>query len=246
MKKINFLLSVIIISVLTSCSIQKRHYMKGYNVQWNKKSNTINSAPPVVDDKIVLTASANNELIPVETKQELILNSTTAPEVVQDSCDVLKLKSNKELKVKVMEIGPSVISYKDCDNSDGITKTINKSKVAGITYNNGKEENAEVLREVKTEEPMPQPPSNQNNELPLVTHPSAKAAMIAGPCAFIPVIGWIFAIVAIIHSLVAWFGIEKNPKKYKGKKWALIGGALGMLGLIAGIIIVIVIFGFYL
>ncbi len=245
MKKINFLFSVIIISVLTSCSIQKRHYMKGYNVQWNKKSNTINSAPPVVDDKIVVTTSANNELIPVETKQELILNSTTAPEVVQDSCDVLKLKSNKELKVKVLEIGPSVISYKDCDGSDGITKTINKSKVAGITYKNGKEENAEVLEEVKTAEPMPQPQAQQGYDPGPVMHPSATAAMITGPCAFIPVVGWIFAIIAIIHSLIAWFAVEKNPKKYKGKKRALIGGALGLLGLIAGIIIVIVIFGIY-
>lgn len=236
MKKINLLYSVLIISLLTSCSIQKRHYRKGYNVQWNKNVNSINTAPPLVEDKMVVTASTNNQFIPLETKQKQILNSSAEPEVVQDSCDVLKLKNNKKLNVEIIEIGTSVISYKDCDNSDGKTKTIKKSKVAGITSKNGKEENLEVPAEVKTLEPKQQPTTNDNPR-PKVLH-SATSSLVFGHLAIIPVLGLIFSIMAMIYSLIAWIKIEKNSTKYRGKARAVAGGVLGLIGLIFFILII--------
>ncbi|WP_300689945.1 hypothetical protein [Chryseobacterium sp.] len=51
------------------------------------------------------------------------------------------------MDVKLLEIGSSNITYKELDNPDGPTHSLDKSEIYQITYNNGK---TEVLGKYKT------------------------------------------------------------------------------------------------
>ncbi|MGH1517402.1 hypothetical protein [Chryseobacterium sp. JK1] len=61
--------------------------------------------------------------------------------------DKISKKNGTELEVKLIEIGPSNITYKELDNLDGPMHSLEKSEVYQITYNNGK---TEVLGKYKT------------------------------------------------------------------------------------------------
>jgi TM2 domain-containing membrane protein YozV len=82
-----------------------------------------------------LTASSNEELnatsIPVAKPQKLKRNST------ENQCDIIILKTGREILAKVLEIGNAEVKYKMCDNVDGPTISINKSDVFMIKYPNG-------------------------------------------------------------------------------------------------------------
>jgi len=228
-----------IMLLLTSCSIEKRHYMNGYNVQWKNNNNAKSS---VIASSEELTASALKETNPLEAP---VLFFDNTVDIKEDSCDLIQLKNHTEVKAKVMEINTSSIVYKDCDNINGEEKTIRKGEVAGITYRNGVKEAAETFKVDKTQEAInfkeaqkANPQKVRGQKLPL--HPKARMAIIFGPMSFIPFCGWVFAIISLIYALIAWLYIDKNPGEYRGKKQAVIGGALGLLGLILGILIVAV------
>lgn len=64
----------------TSCSVEKRHYTKGYNVQWNKKApkaeeNALAKPVEAVDVEDVSSAKAT---IPVETKDNTVKGDDSA------------------------------------------------------------------------------------------------------------------------------------------------------------------------
>lgn len=68
----------------------------------------------------------------------------------------------------------------------------------------------------------------------------AKKSALFGGLSFIPVVGWVFSILAVIFGSIALSNIKKNPEKYGGKKKATIGIILGIVSLIIGITITII------
>lgn len=65
------------------------------------------------------------------------------------SQDRISRKNGTSIDVKLVEIGSSNITYKELDNPDGPTHSLDKSEIYQITYNNGK---TEVLGKYKTPE----------------------------------------------------------------------------------------------
>ncbi len=63
------------------------------------------------------------------------------------SQDIISRKNGTSMDVKLLEIGSSNITYKELDNPDGPTHSLDKSEIYQITYNNGK---TEVLGKYKT------------------------------------------------------------------------------------------------
>lgn len=61
--------------------------------------------------------------------------------------DKISRKNGTDLEVKLIEIGPTTITYKELDNLEGPMHSLDKSEVYQITYNNGK---TEVLGKYKT------------------------------------------------------------------------------------------------
>ena len=160
MKKLFFLIPLLIVFLMTSCSIQKRHYMNGYSIQWNKNKNANKNTAPEKEttdiEKIIsndISASAGNDITPIIIEKPTALLSIEKPIAASDSCDIIRLKDKSVIHGKVTEINASSVKYKDCDDVRGVIRTISKDVIAGITYGNGREENPEVLKPYKEAEP---------------------------------------------------------------------------------------------
>ena len=240
-----------------SCSVEKRHYLPGYSVNWKK--NNSSASIKKRSEKLQANETDQNNILAIEekdiyplsaSKEDLLpalAETTIAPDLTEtkDSCDIIELKNSSKIQAKVLEINPSTVKYKNCGDADGPDRIINKADIAGITYSNGSKESPDNLKDsnpkvekqapvvVYYEEPRPQEVED---------HRLASHALATGICAYIPIFGWIFAIISIILGLIVIHAIDKEPKKYSGRKKALIGIGLGIGGLIAGALIVFIIF----
>ena len=152
MKNAIVLLLFIVLVFITSCSVEKRHYMKGYDVQWYKKetkSNAFSNSTDVKSDKDNLISNNIADNIEKETtpasNNSIDFDGKTL--ITEDSCDLIKLKNNTQIKAKITEINSSVIKYKECGDEKGIEKAISKNQVLGINFRNGLEEKYEQSKE---------------------------------------------------------------------------------------------------
>lgn len=118
---------LIAVFILSSCSIEKRHYRSGYNLTWKKniKLTEKSNAP----SPGLFTASADKDII-ILTANDLIINPG-------DSCDTIVFKNQMEMKAKVLEINQTEVKYKRCDYPEGPTYSAEKDQVVLIKYKNG-------------------------------------------------------------------------------------------------------------
>lgn len=160
MKTLNrfWLLFFVALIGLSSCSIEKRHYSSGYNVEWLHTSTNKQSTKYVIPkhsevteenkvfDEISLASSNEEEvsLLNLDTKIQPAVSMHPAHKQhftkikqVDNDCDLIIFKNGDELKVKVIEVGIREIKYKNCDNLDGPIFSKRKSEVFMIKYPNG-------------------------------------------------------------------------------------------------------------
>lgn len=135
------LFAVLTLAMITSCTIEKRLYRKGYHIESRlfTQENSKNSFEKMSSDKSIAEATAI-----ADSKDEVPLN-----EVVQliesavDSivCDTLMLKDGTKLIVKVESISDSEVRYKKCSNINGPVYIESSKKVDFIAYSNGSRDN---------------------------------------------------------------------------------------------------------
>ncbi|MDX2361403.1 MAG: hypothetical protein QNK23_11400 [Crocinitomicaceae bacterium] len=75
------------------------------------------------------------------------------------SQDVIFMKDGSKIEAKVIEITSSSIKYNRYDQPDGPSRTVYKSKVKEIIYENGTWDNFESVEEEPTAEPVRTPPT---------------------------------------------------------------------------------------
>jgi deoxycytidylate deaminase len=123
----------------TSCSTQKRKYVKGFYIehiskkQENKtllsqanvdiKTNSLNQYQASSSDKIELVS---------ENKNLIVTNAPTA------NCDTIILNSGVKMIVKVISAGEQTVIYKSCESNKDEFLNIERSKVNSIHYASGK------------------------------------------------------------------------------------------------------------
>jgi hypothetical protein len=176
MKKIILfaLLSVDLVSFLSSCSVEKRRYRSGYNIDWvgskthSVKNEVIRKNKQVIDEKAVavetaiqnddeeLTASAANSIALSHVRKGI----NRVPKKIVEDCDVIVLKSGDEIKAKVVEVTPFEIKYKKCDDQNGVVQTVKKSQVFMIKYPNGTKE---VIKQENTSAATSATPQAEDN-----------------------------------------------------------------------------------
>jgi len=156
-------ITAILFIMFASCSMQKRRYNQGLNVEWFGNSthakkvdilinmteqNSLNQAtianrPMVYFEVSSLLIPSDVRDIKVNRKTQNITNQTSEnfPFSVNSfdtiKCDVIIMKSGEEISAKVTEVGEDLIKYKLCDNQDGPLFIITRSKVFMIKYPNG-------------------------------------------------------------------------------------------------------------
>lgn len=225
-----------------SCRVEKRIYRKGYHVVWNHKKNSGYGKSEVaqlhkIDIKpdLMVSSESSPEIIPVKKTPLLVLDS--------DTCgDKLLLQTADELLVKILEIDENFIKYKRCDNLNGPTYSIFKSKVALITYANGTKE--VIQQQPPTYKPAGRPTVTQ--DAPPKTNPLGLVSLLGhivlsiasqaiiygtaapGMLAFI-LLAWI---AVIVMAYAAIFQFKNEPGKYKGR-WmpvvVIVFNAIGFL-----------------
>jgi TM2 domain-containing membrane protein YozV len=151
--------------VLTSCTIQKRHYRNGYyfnafgsNILTEKQKiypadsvyqpsgNSFSLSEPksVYLDDSCLRSLQNDKLNPIAyniaNEVQLYVSNVGSlmATISSDSqCDILVLKNGEELEVKVLEVGVNFIKYKKCGSEEGPIFTINMEDALMVKYHDG-------------------------------------------------------------------------------------------------------------
>lgn len=78
MKKYGFLAALALTLVFTACSIEKRHYMDGYHVQWNHhQKHTAQNTTTAVAENNTTTTAADETPAPVVTENTVTETSVT-------------------------------------------------------------------------------------------------------------------------------------------------------------------------
>jgi TM2 domain-containing membrane protein YozV len=149
---------VVLLTVLSSCSIEKRQYSSGYHVEWfnqsvshqkkEKPSPKVNE--PIIEEStlienVELSFDEDVQLAAIESKPRASFVSNSSKKhfkskpskQLDEECDLIILKNGEEIKAKVIEVGVREIKYKNCDNLDGPLFSKRKSEVFMIKYPNG-------------------------------------------------------------------------------------------------------------
>ncbi|HKC67074.1 MAG TPA: hypothetical protein VKG26_02510 [Bacteroidia bacterium] len=237
-------LLLILVIVFQSCSIEKRLYTTGYSVQWKKnnsysdevltqtkqpkkkKEAAIKFDEPVSSIKNVdaLTAS-------IENKKDIIVFTPDST-----GCDTLVMRNDTEIKVKVIEITPTEVKYKYCDNITGPTYVSYRYEVSYIKYANGmldsfKNEFAPSKSVQQNNQPNNNKSTNTNSYETWVQGKISKMSLISVICgviALVPFVGIPGIFMSISAGAKALRLIKKNPEfaMYKNRAWTGIGLAL--------------------
>jgi hypothetical protein len=238
MKKTIQLISgcLLLLFIISSCSIEKRKYQPGLHVEWNsskrhvKQSEAQEKYQAAVADKVIpvaenlaedetATASADNSIsASAITHKSLLRHHKPLPE----DCDVILLKNGEEIKGKVTEVAPDEIKYKKCNDENGMILTLKKSDVFMIKYSNGTKDiiAKETSQNIKFAE------KGDNGAFGIVSFLSIVA--------FFLLVGSASAVTLLLIPMAIVFGIIGSERKRKLK-------GLAIAGLVGGLAIVFLI-----
>ena len=238
MKSFKLLITLALITSFTSCTVQKRLYRNGYSVHWNSlnkstKSDVVNNefenSVSELKEENSDFVSTSNEIIIQEKKVVNLKNEN--PELKKNQsektidppkCDLILLKNGEEISVKVLEISPTEVKYKRCDNLEGPTITINKLSILSISYSNGSKE------VIKAE-------NSSNTNLNSIENSSGRKKVgLAIASLVFGIIGFAFGggILALIFGVIQLSKIRMQPNVYGGKGMAIAGLIIGIIGVI--------------
>lgn len=186
MKKIIIGLLVIVIAILSSCTVTKRHYMPGYHVQWhnnnfaNKDKADNSKTEKSKDEKesifspldIATSEMLDNDIASVDNN---IIELPPAPKLdftldIPDSCDVLITKDGEEIDVKITEITETEIKYKKCSGS-GPVYTKKLDTIFKVKYSDG---SSEMFKTNSSNNNSNQATPNNNNNTVIVNNSNSS------------------------------------------------------------------------
>lgn len=218
-KQVQIILGVILILNLfiSSCSIQKRKYVKGYYINHIGKKQEdkaqVSKADFDVKDNIVnqyQASSTNNIELVTENKTLLSSNISTA------NCDTIILNNGVKMIVKVISAGEQTVIYKSCESTKDEFLNIERSKVNSIRYASGKTEGKDEPINPADDYNKPQKPFNsaKNAEAEKGVRQLEKASfwfLLSRYTGFGFIVGFIFATCAK-NNLKGKVGYENEFK----------------------------------
>ena len=250
MNNFKFLLSFFTASIiiLQSCSVEKRHYSNGYHIEWKKVGNSKNNAS-ITEEQIQKSLTAS-----IEKKKNIVVLSSDSIK-----CDTIIMKDGTEVKAKVLEVTPTEIKYKFCNNIDGPLYIAYRYNLSYVKYANGTmdsfvDEHPPLVNYPANRNNIPNPNNgdyNQNNRTAVNGNDTrysidnfaiseyvrkiSLGSLICGIVSlFIPYVGLLAAIAAIILGTKSMLLIRKYPQNL----WMY--GRRAMAGQIIGWIVAII------
>jgi len=241
-----YLAFIILMLALVSCTTEKRHYMRGYNLSWhNQKQAHRKSVPSKINEPVNapdnLSASLDNSDF-IRDKNfsisELFTNKKSKIEI--DSCDNIILKNGDEIQGKVTEIDFENVKYKKCTNLNGPVLYLDKYDVFMIQYANG---TTEVINEVKKQthtyppQPAPYIPSRPEGFGMASFFTSSLSVIPAlifqnqSLMFFVPLVYMALAIgiICVVLGLIGTIRAAIHPEKHDMRGFGIAGLILGFI-----------------
>jgi uncharacterized membrane protein YqaE (UPF0057 family) len=113
MKKIYLLTLVAIALIYSSCTVEKRHYMSGYHVEWNHKAPKIGgegNTKNVIEETLQVAENEEKSTIQLdEIRSEEILNSTTPTPTIIDIPSKHKPHTSAQVEKKTVEKNQAIV-----------------------------------------------------------------------------------------------------------------------------------------
>lgn len=241
----------------TSCTIEKRLYRPGFHIH-DSKNNSIESRSIKGGDEekpidrvepIGFTASTSHILESNPGFTMPILMSAAVNRLITltvDSCDNIILKKGIEVRGRIVEINPTEIRYKKCDNLNGPTIVISKQDVFMIQYINGTMDS--FVEDSSEEKPVKEKPKADNPKkfqaLGLIG--SLLTFIIGGILlAAIPSIGafgagLVLGFLGMVFGSIAVTRINRKPDERSGMFFAILSLIGGLLLFILSIVLLFV------
>lgn len=231
-----FLIFSIVIATLYSCGTSGR--LKFVHV----RNHQVGSITP----QAIKAESKNSAFSKVETEEG-------------DPCDTLRLKNGEVRLTKIQSSNRDKVWYKKCDEESSGEYDVKKSELSSIHFSNGvvlsfdlegnstttiRATNETQKKDTVVSETINQSPDKQRRNATVEEKKKNKAesilAVVFGGLSYIPVIGWIFSLLAIIiGSRVIRRAASVSDQERESKR-AKIGVTLGTVSLIIGAILVVI------
>ncbi len=265
-KTIHLLIVVFFMQIfITSCTLEKRLYRPGYNVMWEKSENNKEKVNLATDAYTVennnislcsektkddesdesLTASTDNSssLYFLNKVPKKITNTSKHNQYISgfnngllniiDTCDIIVLKNGTEIPAKEIELGAAEITYKRCDDINGPILVLKTQDVSMIKYSYGA---IDVLSSGNDYSNIIIEDGNKSvkNEKQLLG--SAVGSFILSLAGLI-IFGIPLGITAAIFGIISVSKINKNPGKYVGLGFAVLGIIIGFVDIVGVMIL---------
>jgi hypothetical protein len=241
MKRLLLILPLLFFSF---CTVQKRHYQKGYFVSWNSSTRSLHkntTGEQFHKHPDILTASSNTNPKLYKPQQDAIpvqmdlLPPSQKIGLPEDSCDVIIFKNGSEVSAKILEVNQELIKYKKCDMLDGPLYSERRSEIFMLKYKNGVRE---VIHTEKTPEvsSRQQPTDRGDYKRKKLNTKLATSAFVFSILGFYPLL-FVGGIAAIIMSVIQLNNITTYPEEYGGEKKARTALILGIISIVTSILI---------
>lgn len=252
----NLLYCLLLIFIVSSCTIQKRKYASGYFVQKkithsikpskrNKEENRIKPEELTLHKSENLTASSNTQ-IDAFINQETITRVTIYENSQDAQCAIITLKSGEKIEAFAVEVMSAAIRYKKCNNAKGPFYLLGKSEVSSIEYPDGSKQTFETETTIKANEQG----TNHEYTKPNVTR---NDEFIIKKMETLGIVGFFLALTgllvggiplgtaAVVLGLISLGKIQKHPEKYKQRRiFAVLSILVGIMSIVGGILFVLV------
>ncbi len=232
---------------LSSCSVEKRRYDSGFYIQRPgssavHKSRVVQHQEPslagvehLATEELAMLSNDAHTAIELELKQTTCIENSEISTVFIPSppqsdslqpCSKLVLNNGNEISAVMIEIGPTDVRYKRCENQGGPYYVLPKSLIFLVQSPNGENE---IL--------SPQTSSPSESRAPR-TYPWGVIGTLLGTLGLF-VAGIPLGLLAIIFSGVSLDKIKREPDKYKGRGWAIAGLIMGGLSVLGALLYIL-------
>ncbi|CAG5086506.1 DUF4190 domain-containing protein [Parvicella tangerina] len=230
-----FITLLLLCLLAASCSIEKRHYNKGFyvkrqtivNVPSNDAQSKVVSSKTLSKHKLVKneTPKAEEDALVISQKTEATNESPSTeikPNLDTTACDKVIFRDGHKETCIVKEVTPTEIRYKKCGFEEGPLYTVKVPEVSAILYRNGTKEFYGNYVETTPYEGSEEyingytTWANDPREIEIFSVLSVVFATVF----FIPGLSIVFGVIGLRM-------FNKEPGRYKGKGFAYVGIGLG-------------------
>ncbi len=211
------LITLLVISILSSCTIEKRLYRPGYHIESRIFSQSASKSTEHEVDLKEAKEEPTSRQIQLDEIQEARLDESFTNELDTIACDTLVLNDGKKIFGKVELVSTSEIRYKKCLNLSGPVYIENTDNVDYIVYSNGTRDQIKLSNKQAED-------FNTTVATPSAT-PSTKSAVNTKETSEAKLEG--FGLLGFLFYIMGLLVVSNDLE---------LGGAFGLIGLLFSII----------